>query len=97
MTTAFHQDLPVAMRRLAIQPQTLSPRQAAQFLGIGRTKIYELLADKRIEAYSLDGRIRVSIASCQAFLAALPPYEKGMPPAPPVKPKPKHGRCKVRR
>lgn len=53
-------------------PLSLPPKKAAAYLGIGRTKLLELIADKRIEARKLDGRIRVSVASLDAFHAALP-------------------------
>jgi len=51
---------------------TMSPNDAAAYIGIGRTKLLELLADKRIEARKLDGRIRVSVASIDKFVASLP-------------------------
>lgn len=53
-------------------PLSLPPKKAAARLGIGRTKLLELIADKRIDASKLDGRIRVSVASLDAFHAALP-------------------------
>ncbi len=53
-------------------PLTLSPKKAGAYLGIGRTKILELIKTGRIEASKLDGRIRVSTASHDAFHASLP-------------------------
>ena len=63
----------------AIESLTLSPRQAATFLGIGKTKLIELVRAGRIKAKSLDGRIRVSTESLAAFHASLPDYT---PPEP---------------
>ena len=54
------------------KPLTLSPKKAAAYLGIGRTKLLELITAGRIEARKLDGRIRVTIASLDAFHASLP-------------------------
>lgn len=54
------------------QPLTLPPKKAAARLGIGRTKLLQLLKAGRIEAVKLDGRIRVTVASLDAFLAGLP-------------------------
>jgi len=53
-------------------PLTLPPKAAAARLGIGRTKMLELIGAGRIEARKLDGRIRVSVASLDAFHASLP-------------------------
>ncbi len=62
----------------SIEPLTLTPRQAAQYLGLGKTKMLELIRSKRIAVYMLDGRIRVSTETCKAFLATLPTrYVKG--------------------
>ncbi len=52
------------------KPLTLSPKKAAAYLGIGRTKLLELITAGRIEARKLDGRIRVTIASLDAFHAS---------------------------
>jgi excisionase family DNA binding protein len=54
------------------KPLTLSPKKAAAYLGIGRTKLLELIKAGRIEARKLDGRIRVTTASLDAFHASLP-------------------------
>ena len=54
------------------KPLTLPPKKAAAYIGIGRTKLLELITAGRIEACKLDGRIRVLVASLDAFLASLP-------------------------
>lgn len=81
-----------------MEPQTLSPTKAAAYLGIGKTKTLALLRAKRLKAKLLDGRIRITTASCDAFLANLPDYKVGKPVQPseptPAPVKPKHGRRK---
>jgi len=64
----------------APEPLTLSPSKAADFLGIGRTKMLHLIRSGRVEARTLDGRIRVSVASLRAFHDALPVYSVGSAP-----------------
>ena len=71
----------------AIEALTLSPRQAAAFLGIGKTKLIDLVHTGRIQAKSLDGRIRVSTESVVAFLTALPAYTAPAPAEPAPKPR----------
>ena len=58
----------------AIEALSFSPSQAAKFLGVGRTKMLALLQSGRIEARTLDGRIRVDAASVDAFYKTLPAY-----------------------
>jgi hypothetical protein len=85
-----------------IVPLTMSPAKAAAFIGIGKTKMLDLIRAKRIAVKMLDGRIRVSTDACRAFLDSLPDqYIKGQPvrddePMVPAKPKAKHGRRKTR-
>ena len=55
-----------------IQPLTMSTRQAAAFLGVGRNKLLRLLQTKRIKAKDLDGRLRFTTKSLREFLDALP-------------------------
>ena len=45
-----------------IDPLTLSPSKAAAYLGIGKTKMLELIRAKRVPVKMLDGRIRVAVA-----------------------------------
>ena len=54
------------------EPLTLSTRQAAAFLGVGRNKLLRLFQTKRIKAKDLDGRLRFTTESLREFLAALP-------------------------
>jgi excisionase family DNA binding protein len=53
-------------------PALLTPQKAADYLGIGRTKLLALAAAKRIKAKELDGRYYFLVASLQKFLDSLP-------------------------
>lgn len=48
---------------------------ACKALGIGRTKLYDLIAKGRIEARALDGRTLIPSHSLHSFVAALPPAQ----------------------
>ena len=54
-----------------VEPLTLSTRQAAAFLGVGRNKLLRLLQTKRIKAKDLDGRLRFTTESLRGFVDAL--------------------------
>jgi len=54
------------------QPLTLSPQKAADYLGVGRTKLLALAKAGRIKTKRLDGRLYFTTASLRAFLASLP-------------------------
>ena len=62
-----------------IDPLTLSPSKAAAYLGIGKTKMLELIRAKRVPVKMLDGRIRVAVADLKAFHDQLPSYAPGKP------------------
>ena len=62
------------------QPRTMTPNKAAEYLGVGRTKMLALIRAGRVETKNLDGRMRVVVASLDAFLEGLPEYE--IPDAP---------------
>ena len=58
----------------------LSPADAADALGIGRTKLLELVRAGRVRCVMMDGRIRVPVEALQEFRDALPSgYVKGRP------------------
>ena len=62
--------------------QLLSPTQAAETLGIGRTKLLELVRGGRISCVMMDGRIRIPVEGLQAFRDSLPHgYVTGLPVA----------------
>jgi excisionase family DNA binding protein len=49
----------------------LTPEEAAQALGIGRTKLYALLRSGRLLSVRLDGSRRVPVAALTDFVAQL--------------------------
>jgi excisionase family DNA binding protein len=56
---------------VSIEPLTMSTRQAAALLGVGRNKLLRLLQTKRIKAKDLDGRLRFTTESLREFLDAI--------------------------
>jgi phage antirepressor YoqD-like protein len=53
-------------------PLLFSTRDAATFLGVGRTKLLELLRERRVRAKDLDGRLKFTAESLIAFRDRLP-------------------------
>jgi excisionase family DNA binding protein len=45
-----------------------SPRDAAVFLGIGRTKLYSLLKDGQLESMHIGSARRIPLTSLRAFI-----------------------------
>lgn len=57
-----------------------TPAQAANELGLGRTKFLALVRAGRIRCRMLDGRIRIPAEALEEFASALPEgYERGRP------------------
>jgi excisionase family DNA binding protein len=50
-----------------------SPKEACEALGIGRTKLYELFAERKIKAVALGGKTLVAREEVERFLSELPP------------------------
>jgi excisionase family DNA binding protein len=66
--------------KIEIVPLLLSTGQAARALGVGKTKLLELVRGGRLPCRMLDGRIRVPMSAVEAFAAATPAgYVKGAP------------------
>jgi excisionase family DNA binding protein len=63
---ATPEDFPVATGRL------LTPIEAAERCGVGKTKLLELVRSRRLPCRMLDGRIRITESELAAFIAALP-------------------------
>jgi len=49
----------------------LKPEEAAAALGIGRSKLYELLSAGRIPSVKVDGSRRIALADLEAFVESL--------------------------
>jgi excisionase family DNA binding protein len=55
---------------------------ACAALGIGRTKLYELIAAGKLDARALDGRTVIIAESIRAYVASLPRAAIGPPNRP---------------
>jgi excisionase family DNA binding protein len=60
----------------SIQPIAGSIATAARVSGLGRTTIYRLIGEGRVEAVKAGGRTLVIMASLRAYLHKLPAYER---------------------
>ena len=49
----------------------LTPEEAAEILGIGRTKLYELLSTRRLPSVRIDGSRRVASEALVDFVRRL--------------------------
>ncbi len=59
-------------REEAFADGAVSVREAAKFLGIGRSKMYDLVKAGRVPACKLDGQIAVARRALVLFLAQCP-------------------------
>lgn len=51
--------------------QLLTPQEAAQVLGIGRTKVYELIVTKALESVKIGSCRRIPAEALHAYVASL--------------------------
>jgi excisionase family DNA binding protein len=58
-----------------MRPHCMTIADTVKWSGIGRTKLYELLGDKKIQAVKLGTRTLVLTQSVEQFLASLPRLE----------------------
>jgi excisionase family DNA binding protein len=70
-----------------VEPLAVSPRQACILLGIGNTRLYQLIGNRELESY-LEGRARrITLASIRGRVANLSagaraPHGRGRPRKP---------------
>lgn len=57
---------------VVLRPRVLRKLEAAKYIGIGRTKIEELIAQGRLEAKRAGGVVLVTVESLDAYLDGLP-------------------------
>jgi excisionase family DNA binding protein len=57
------------------EPLTVTIPDACRMLGIGRTKIYELIGAGDVRAIRVAGRTLVDVASLRALIAAAPAWK----------------------
>ena len=68
-------DLPIAATdgRTEVPRLLLTPEEAARALGIGRTKLYRLLAEGFLPSVRIGGRWRISTEALDRFVHSLEP------------------------
>ena len=54
----------------------LRPTEAAEAIGIGRSKVYELLASGEIPAIRIGGSVRVPVDALRAWIASRLPEQQ---------------------
>jgi excisionase family DNA binding protein len=64
------------MRTVLNEPLALSPAEAARLAGIGRTKLYEAIADGSLPIRKLGHRTLILRRDLEAFLDGLPVPER---------------------
>ena len=57
---------------MEIEPLVLGVKDAATFVGLSKSRLYELIGDGTIEARKLGARTVVPVASLRAFVANAP-------------------------
>ena len=57
---------------MPIEPLVLGVKDAATFIGLSRSRLYELISDGTIEARKLGARTVVPTESLRAFVASSP-------------------------
>lgn len=53
----------------------VSPTKAGRLLGIGRTRVYELLNAQKLEAKKSNTRTLITKRSIEKYFESLPPYK----------------------
>jgi excisionase family DNA binding protein len=64
-------------RQVGLPKLLLTPEEAAHVLGIGRTKLYQLLADGQLPSVRIGGSRRVSTDALSRFVQGLEPVTAG--------------------
>jgi len=57
---------------MTIEPLVLGVKDAAAFIGLSKSRVYELIAEEKIEARKLGARTVIPIASLRSFVDAAP-------------------------
>jgi excisionase family DNA binding protein len=75
------------------EPLSLSPQEAAEYIGLSKRQIYNLLSDGTIKGKRSGARTLIHGPSLRAYYASLPDYVSGasMPNAPHVTAKRRSG------
>jgi excisionase family DNA binding protein len=63
-------------QRVPAAPLLMKPEEAAQMLGIGRTKVYELIRSGALRSVRIGGLRRISAIALAEFVAELEQQEE---------------------
>jgi excisionase family DNA binding protein len=56
-----------------ITPRVLNPSETARYIGVGRSKLFELLASREIPAKKSGGQTLIEVSALDAWIDSLPP------------------------
>jgi excisionase family DNA binding protein len=73
-------------KKIPPKPVALSVRDAASFLSVSRSRIYELINAGELLAYKGGARTLILTASCEEWLERLKPFPASPPPTSPLLP-----------
>ena len=59
------------MKDGSVEKLLLTPEEAAEALGIGRSKVYELMATRRLASVKIGSSRRIPVDALEEFVAAL--------------------------
>ena len=57
---------------MQLEPMVLGVKDAAAYIGLSKSRLYELIGENQIEARKLGARTVVPLASLKAFVDAAP-------------------------
>jgi excisionase family DNA binding protein len=57
---------------MQLEPMVLGVKDAAAYIGLSKSRLYELIGDRQIEARKLGARTVVPLSSLKAFVEAAP-------------------------
>jgi hypothetical protein len=69
-------------KKIPVEPLAVSPRDASRKMGIGRSRVYELMNAGELDAYKDGARTLILVASIEARLARLKRYQASPPTEP---------------
>ena len=58
----------------ALQPLCISVTDAASAIGIGRTRMWDLIREGRVPAVRINHRVLIRTADLEQFIRSLPPF-----------------------
>jgi excisionase family DNA binding protein len=61
------------------EPALVKIEPACRYLDVGRSKLYELIRDGKLEAVKIGKSARITTASLKSFVGSLPPSAGGSP------------------